>query len=122
MPLQVASGVHQRPTIPITANVGMAGTPVGLPHGEGHEKGRAKHAFSAPTTCPSSGSTDPGHDPGRAVGVPQRKTVAPRVNIIPPTEAIARHASELLAAAGLHGHKYALDALVAATALASPPP
>ena len=44
-----------------------------------------------------------------------------RVNIIPPTEAIARHASKLLAAAGLHGHKYALDAIVAATALASPP-
>ncbi|MDH6626500.1 putative nucleic acid-binding protein [Streptomyces sp. LBL] len=45
-----------------------------------------------------------------------------RVNIIPPTEAIARHASKLLVAAGLHGHKYALDALVAATALASPSP
>ncbi|MFD7136725.1 type II toxin-antitoxin system VapC family toxin [Streptomyces sp. NPDC059894] len=45
-----------------------------------------------------------------------------RVNIIPPTEAIARHASKLLAAAGLHGHTYALVALVAATALASPSP
>ncbi|MDX3313805.1 type II toxin-antitoxin system VapC family toxin [Streptomyces sp. NPDC054884] len=45
-----------------------------------------------------------------------------RVNILPPTEAIARHASELLAAAGLHGHKYALDAIVAASALASPAP
>jgi predicted nucleic acid-binding protein len=45
-----------------------------------------------------------------------------RVNIIPPTEAIARHASKLLAAAGLHGHKYALDAIVAATALASRAP
>ncbi|MFI2202484.1 type II toxin-antitoxin system VapC family toxin [Streptomyces sp. NPDC020192] len=45
-----------------------------------------------------------------------------RVNVIPPTEAIARHASKLLAAAGLHGHKYALDAIVAATALASPSP
>ncbi|MGV9992907.1 type II toxin-antitoxin system VapC family toxin [Streptomyces sp. NPDC003374] len=45
-----------------------------------------------------------------------------RINIIPPTEAIARHASGLLAAAGLHGHKYALDAIVAATALASPAP
>lgn len=45
-----------------------------------------------------------------------------RVNIVPPTEAIARHASKLLAAAGLHGHKYALDAIVAATAVASPPP
>lgn len=45
-----------------------------------------------------------------------------RVNVIPPTEAVARHASKLLAAAGLHGHKYAIDAIVAATALASPSP
>ena len=45
-----------------------------------------------------------------------------RINIVPPTETIARHASRLLAAAGLHGHKYALDAIVAATALASPLP
>ena len=45
-----------------------------------------------------------------------------RVNIVPPTEAVARRASKLLAAAGLHGHKYALDAIVAATALASPSP
>lgn len=44
------------------------------------------------------------------------------MNIIPPTEAIARHAGKLLAAAGLHGHEYALDALVAATAPASPAP
>ncbi|MET7479792.1 PIN domain-containing protein [Streptomyces sp. NPDC005648] len=45
-----------------------------------------------------------------------------RVNIIPPTEAIARHAGRLLATAGLHGDKYALDAIVAATALVSPAP
>ncbi|MEW1692341.1 type II toxin-antitoxin system VapC family toxin [Streptomyces sp. NPDC091265] len=45
-----------------------------------------------------------------------------RVNIIPPNEAVARHASRLLAAAGLRGHKYALDAIVAATALTSPAP
>ncbi|MFC8277049.1 type II toxin-antitoxin system VapC family toxin [Streptomyces sp. NPDC057271] len=45
-----------------------------------------------------------------------------RVNIIPPNEAIARRASKLLAAAGLHGHEYALDAVVAATALTSPAP
>jgi predicted nucleic acid-binding protein len=47
---------------------------------------------------------------------------ASRVNIIPPTETIARHASRILSTAGLHGHKYALDAIVAATALASPAP
>jgi predicted nucleic acid-binding protein len=45
-----------------------------------------------------------------------------RVNIVPPTEAMARHAIKLLVAAGLHGHKYALDAIVAATALSSPAP
>ena len=45
-----------------------------------------------------------------------------RVNIVPPAEAVARHASKLLAAAGLHGHKYALDAIVGATALTSPAP
>jgi predicted nucleic acid-binding protein len=45
-----------------------------------------------------------------------------RVNIVPPSEAIARHASKLLASAGLHGHKYALDAIVAATAINSPAP
>ncbi|MFD3677894.1 type II toxin-antitoxin system VapC family toxin [Streptomyces sp. NPDC058613] len=45
-----------------------------------------------------------------------------RVNVVAPTEAIARRASRLLADAGLHGHKYALDALVAATALDLPGP
>ncbi|MFE2287814.1 type II toxin-antitoxin system VapC family toxin [Streptomyces sp. NPDC059443] len=45
-----------------------------------------------------------------------------RVNVLPPSEAIARHASKLLAAAGLPGHKYALDAIVAATALDQPAP
>jgi predicted nucleic acid-binding protein len=45
-----------------------------------------------------------------------------RVNVTPLSEAIARQACKLLTDAGLHGHKYALDALVAATALASPAP
>ncbi|WP_406285662.1 type II toxin-antitoxin system VapC family toxin [Embleya sp. NBC_00896] len=36
----------------------------------------------------------------------------------PVTERVARDASDLLRAVGLHGHKYAIDALVAATALA----
>lgn len=44
------------------------------------------------------------------------------MSVVPPTGAIARHASRLLAGAGLHGHKYALDAIVAATALVSPSP
>ncbi len=43
-----------------------------------------------------------------------------RLVIEPVTEPIARHATALLADAGLHGHKYAIDAMLSATALAAP--
>ncbi len=39
-----------------------------------------------------------------------------RLRIEPVTDGIALHAIELLREAGLHGHKYAIDAVVAATA------
>ncbi|MFJ5301979.1 PIN domain-containing protein [Streptomyces sp. NPDC088350] len=45
-----------------------------------------------------------------------------RLVIEPVTEPIARHAAALLADAGLHGHKYAIDAMLSATALAAPGP
>jgi hypothetical protein len=45
-----------------------------------------------------------------------------RVHIEPVSEAISRYASRLLASVGLHGHKYAIDAMVAATALSVPGP
>ncbi|MDQ0763879.1 DNA-binding protein [Streptomyces canus] len=45
-----------------------------------------------------------------------------RLVVEPVTEAIARHAAALLADAGLHGHKYAVDAMLGATALAAPGP
>jgi predicted nucleic acid-binding protein len=45
-----------------------------------------------------------------------------RLVIEPVTEPIARHAAVLLADAGLHGHKYAIDAMLSATALAAPRP
>ncbi|MFJ3825832.1 type II toxin-antitoxin system VapC family toxin [Streptomyces nodosus] len=45
-----------------------------------------------------------------------------RLIVEPVTEPIARHAAELLADAGLHGHKYAIDAMLSATALAAPGP
>ncbi|MGX1477467.1 UNVERIFIED_CONTAM: putative nucleic acid-binding protein [Streptomyces canus] len=45
-----------------------------------------------------------------------------RLVVEPVTEAIARHAAALLADAGLHGHKYAVDAMVSATALAAHAP
>jgi predicted nucleic acid-binding protein len=45
-----------------------------------------------------------------------------RLVVEPVTESIARHAATLLADAGLHGHQYAIDAMLSATALAAPGP
>ncbi|MFC4504075.1 MULTISPECIES: PIN domain-containing protein [Streptomyces] len=45
-----------------------------------------------------------------------------RLVVEPVTEQIARHASALLADTGMHGHKYAIDAILSATALAAPGP
>lgn len=45
-----------------------------------------------------------------------------RVVVEPVTEIVARDAAALLADAGLHGHKYAIDAMLCATALAAPGP
>jgi len=45
-----------------------------------------------------------------------------RLVIEPVTEDIARAASKLLAAHRRHGHRHAIDAMVAATALAAPAP
>ena len=45
-----------------------------------------------------------------------------RLVIEPVSEDIARAASKLLAAHRLHGHEHAIDAMVAATALAAPAP
>lgn len=42
-----------------------------------------------------------------------------RLKIEPVTDEISFHAIDLLREAGLHGHKYAIDAVVAATALRS---
>lgn len=45
-----------------------------------------------------------------------------RLRIEPVTDEIAFHAIDLLREAGLHGHKYAIDAVVAATALQATKP
>lgn len=45
-----------------------------------------------------------------------------RIVVEPVTEPIAQHAAALLADAGLHGHKYAIDAMLCATALAAAGP
>ncbi|MFG2879428.1 PIN domain-containing protein [Streptomyces sp. NPDC048337] len=43
-----------------------------------------------------------------------------RLRVEPVTQALAQSAAALLRAAGLHGHKYAIDAMLCATALAHP--
>ncbi|MCX2181950.1 PIN domain-containing protein [Streptomyces sp. SKN60] len=43
-----------------------------------------------------------------------------RLRVEPATQAFAQSAATLLRAAGLHGHKYAIDAMLCATALAHP--
>lgn len=45
-----------------------------------------------------------------------------RLVVEPVTESLARDAAGLLADAGLRGHKYAIDAMLSATALAAPGP
>lgn len=43
-----------------------------------------------------------------------------RLRVEPVTQSIAQSAAVLLRVAGLHGHKYAIDAMLCATALAQP--
>ncbi|MFC7260212.1 PIN domain-containing protein [Streptomyces lutosisoli] len=43
-----------------------------------------------------------------------------RLRVEPVTQALAQAAATLLRTAGLHGHKYAIDAMLCATALAQP--
>jgi predicted nucleic acid-binding protein len=45
-----------------------------------------------------------------------------RVVVEPVTEPIARRATAILAEAGLHGHRHAIEAMLSATALAAPGP
>lgn len=45
-----------------------------------------------------------------------------RLRVEPVTQAVAQSAAALLRTAGLHGHKYAIDAMLSATALAAADP
>lgn len=53
---------------------------------------------------------------------PAFEWILSRLAVQPVTESIARRAARLLGAAGLHGHKHAIDAMVCATALEAPGP
>ncbi|MFB7048182.1 PIN domain-containing protein [Streptomyces microflavus] len=48
------------------------------------------------------------------------KWTLPRLRVEPVTQATAQTAAALLRTAGVHGHKYAIDAMLCATALAHP--
>ncbi|MDX3311110.1 PIN domain-containing protein [Streptomyces sp. NPDC054884] len=54
--------------------------------------------------------------------MPRLNWLLSRVKVEPVTEQTARAAALLLKDTGLHGHKYAIDATVAVTALAQPGP
>ncbi|MEU1318448.1 DNA-binding protein [Streptomyces tibetensis] len=56
------------------------------------------------------------------VNMPRLQGALSRVKVEPLTEGAARASAELLKAAGLHGHKYAIDATVAEVALRQPGP
>ncbi|MFG2587615.1 DNA-binding protein [Streptomyces sp. NPDC048438] len=54
--------------------------------------------------------------------MPRLNWALSRIKVEPVTEQAAKAAAELLKAAGLHGHKYAIDATVAEAALRQPKP
>lgn len=56
------------------------------------------------------------------VNMPRLQWALSRVKVEPVTERAAKAAAELLKTAGLHGHKYAIDATVAEAALRQPGP
>ncbi|MGW1157594.1 DNA-binding protein [Streptomyces sp. NPDC002513] len=56
------------------------------------------------------------------VNMPRLRWVLSRVKVEPVTESAAKASAELLKAAGLHGHKYAIDATVAEMAMRQPGP
>ncbi|MFI9610956.1 DNA-binding protein [Streptomyces sp. NPDC052023] len=56
------------------------------------------------------------------VNLPRLQWALSRVKVEPVTEAAARTGAQLLKDAGLHGHKYAIDATVAEAALRQPGP
>jgi len=56
------------------------------------------------------------------VNMPRLQWALSRIKVEPVTEQTAKEAARLLKAAGLHGHKYAIDATVAEAALRQPGP
>jgi hypothetical protein len=77
------------------------------------------HAMGADMVIGANTIVEVSH-PG--VNMPRLRWVLSRVKVEPVTKASARASAELLEAAGLHGHKHAVDATVAEVALRQPGP
>jgi len=60
--------------------------------------------------------------PHPGISRPALRWTLSRVKVEPVTDKVAVSAAELLRSAGLHGHGHAIDAVVAAIALAAPRP
>jgi hypothetical protein len=77
------------------------------------------HAMGADMVIGANTIVEVSH-PG--VNMPRLRWVLSRVKVEPVTKAAARASADLLKAAGLHGHKHAIDATVAEVALRQPGP
>lgn len=77
------------------------------------------HAMGADFVVGANTITEVSH---ARVNMPRLRRALSRVKVEPVTEQAAKASAELLEAAGLHGHKYAIDATVAEVALGQPGP
>ncbi|MFH8789388.1 hypothetical protein [Streptomyces roseoverticillatus] len=77
------------------------------------------HAMGADLVIGASTIVEVSH---ARVNVPRLQWALSRVKVEPVTEGAAKASAELLKTAGLHGHKYAIDATVAEVALRQPGP
>ncbi|MFJ5732438.1 DNA-binding protein [Streptomyces paradoxus] len=72
------------------------------------------HAMGAEFVVGANAIVEVGH---ARVNMPRLQWALSRVKVEPVTESAAKASAELLKAAGLHGHEYAIDATVAEVAL-----
>ncbi|MFD6437572.1 DNA-binding protein [Streptomyces venezuelae] len=77
------------------------------------------HAMGADFVVGANTIVEVGH---ARLNMPRLHWALSRLKVEPVTEGAAKASAELLKAAGLHGHKYAIDATVAELALRQPGP
>ncbi|MEV7427908.1 MULTISPECIES: PIN domain-containing protein [unclassified Streptomyces] len=77
------------------------------------------HGMGADLAIGANTIVEVGHS---RTNIPRLNRALSRIKVEPVTEQAAKAAAELLKSAGLHGHKYAIDATVAEVALRQPKP